>query len=64
MLCSYLIECSKTGVVAIYSSQEKYIRLTKLICKVIAAVVVGGTSLSGREGSILGTVIRVFIMGF
>jgi len=30
----------------------------------IAAVVVGGTSLSGGEGSILGMVIGVFIVGF
>jgi ribose/xylose/arabinose/galactoside ABC-type transport system permease subunit len=30
----------------------------------IAAVVVGGTSLSGGEGSILGMVIGAFIVGF
>ncbi len=30
----------------------------------IAAVVVGGTSLLGGEGSILGMVIGVFIVGF
>ena len=64
MFCSCPIECSKNWSCCNIQQLGEAYSADEANLQSIAAVVVGGTSLSGGEGSILGMVIGAFIVGF